>query len=182
MWNDQWTGKTIGQTLAAAAGRYGDKVAMVFQNGSVTFNQLQQTSDLIARAFLALGVDKGDKVAVWMAGYSEWAYIYFALAKIGAIMVAVNTRYRPEELDYVLNKAKASVLILKEETAQQRDYLALLSELCPGIGAAGSPLPSERLPYLQKLVLASKRKLDGCILFESLLTLGAEISAESLTK
>lgn len=182
MWNDQWTGKTIGETLAAAAHLYGDKVALVFENGPVTFNQLQQTSALFARGFLGLGLNKGDKVAVWMAGYSEWAYIYFALARIGAIMVAVNTRYRPREVEYVLNKAKASVLVFKEEPPEQKDYLALLHELCPGIGGMRSLLPSERLPYLQKLVLASSRDLDGCISFDRLLALGAEISVESLTQ
>jgi fatty-acyl-CoA synthase len=157
MWTDQWSGKTIGQALAAAADRYGDKPAMVFHNDAVTFNQLQETSDLIARAFLRLGVSKGDKIAVWMAGYPEWAYTYFALAKIGAIIVAVNTRYRPEEVQYALNKAQATILIFKEEEPQQKDFLALLSELCPNIRGGGLPLPSDRLPYLQKLVLASKR-------------------------
>lgn len=175
---DQWSGKTIGKALTAAASRYGDKTAMVFHNGAVTFRRLQETSDLIARAFLALGVGKEEKVAVWMAGYAEWAYVYFALAKIGAIMVAVNTRYRPEELEYVLNKSRASMLILKEETA--KDYLALLNELCPG--EAGPPLPSSRLPYLKRIVLASKRERDGFILFDDLLSLGATIPAESLKK
>ena len=99
------------------------KVATVFQNAEVTYNQLKQTADLVARGFLSLGIGKGDKVAIWMAGYAEWAYAYFALARIGAIMVPVNTRYRPEEVEYVLNKSKASILILKEEPT--KDYLSL---------------------------------------------------------
>ena len=74
MWDDKWTGKTIGAALDEAAQRYGEKVATVFHNGEVTYNQLKQTSDLIARGFLNLGIGKGDKVAIWMAGYAEWAY------------------------------------------------------------------------------------------------------------
>ena len=108
MWDDKWTGKTIGAALDEAAERYGDKVATVFQNGEVTYSQLKRTADLVARGFLSLGISKGDKVAIWMAGYAEWAYVYFALARIGAIMVPVNTRYRPEEVEYVLNKSRAS--------------------------------------------------------------------------
>jgi len=70
MWDDKWTGKTIGAALDEAAERYGDKVATVFQNGEVTYNQLKQTADLVARGFLSLGIGKGDKVAIWMAGYA----------------------------------------------------------------------------------------------------------------
>ena len=129
MWDENWTGKTIGVALDEAAERYGDKVATVFHNGAVTYNQLKQTADLIARGFLQLGVGKGDKVAIWMAGYSEWAYVYFALMRIGAIMVPVNTRYRPEEVEYVLNKSRASILVLKDEPI--KDYFSLLRGTLP---------------------------------------------------
>ena len=132
MWDDQWKGKTIGTALDHAARKYGDKVATEFHNGAITYNQLKKISDLIACGFLKLGIGKSDKVAIWMAGYSEWALVYFALMRIGAIIVPVNTRYRPEEIEYVLNKSRASLLVLKEE--QNKDYLSLLIELCPGAG------------------------------------------------
>ena len=132
MWDDKWTGKTIGAALDEAAQRYGEKIATVFHNGEVTYNQLKQTSDLVARGFLNLGIGKGDKVAIWMAGYAEWAYAYFALARLGAIMVPVNTRYRPEEVEYVLNKSTAALLVFKEE--KNKDYLSLLRELCARAG------------------------------------------------
>src|ERR1044071_635772 len=87
MGNDDWSGKTIGAALDQAAERYGDEVAYVFANGELTYTRLKETSDLLARGFLGLGVKKGDPVAIWMAGYAEWAFVYFALARIGAIMV-----------------------------------------------------------------------------------------------
>lgn len=182
MWNDKWTGQTIGAALDEAAHLYGEKVAMVFQNGAVTFSQLQKTSDLVARGFLSLGVRKGEKVAVWMAGYAEWAYVYFALVRIGAIMVPINTRYRPEEVEYVLNRARVSLLVFKEEHPQKKDYLALLDKLCPGIGQVPEPLPTERLPYLGKIVVSSNRGLNGCTSFEDLLKAGASASREVLAQ
>ena len=148
MWDDKWTGKTIGAALDEAAERYGDKVATVFHNGEVTYNQLKQTADLVARGFLSLGIGKGDKVAIWMAGYAEWAYVYFALARIGAIMVPVNTRYRPEEVEYVLNKSKASILILKEEP--NKDYLSLLKELSPAQVKLPTRYPMKNCPICEK--------------------------------
>ncbi len=180
MWDDKWTGKTIGAALDEAAERYGDKVATVFQNGEVTYNQLKQTADLVARGFLSLGIGKGDKVAIWMAGYAEWAYVYFALARIGAIMVPVNTRYRPEEVEYVLNKSKASILILKEEP--NKDYLSLLKELSPGAGEAADAIPNEKLPYLRKIVVSSQRSLLGCMSFDDLKNLGAGVSEATLNQ
>ena len=180
MWDDKWTGKTIGAALDEAAQRYGDKVATVFHNGEVTYNQLKQTSDLLARGFLSLGISKGDKVAIWMAGYAEWAYVYFALARIGAIMVPVNTRYRPEEVEYVLNKSKASILILKEET--NKDYLSLLKDLVPGVGVAADAIPNDRLPYLRKIVVSSQRSLIGCMSFDDLKNLGMGVSETTLNQ
>jgi fatty-acyl-CoA synthase len=180
MWDDRWTGKTIGAALDEASDRYGDKIATVFHNGEVTYNQLKQTSDLVARGFLNLGIGKGDKVAIWMAGYAEWAYAYFALARIGAIIVPVNTRYRPEEVEYVLNKSKASILLLKREP--NKDYLSLLKELCPGIDEAAEAIPNEKLPHLRKIIVSSQQSLTGCMAFDDLQTLGAGVSEVALNQ
>lgn len=180
MWDDKWTGKTIGVALDEAAERYGDKVATVFQNGEVTYSQLKQKADLVARGFLSLGIGKGEKVAIWMAGYAEWAYAYFALARIGAIMVPVNTRYRPEEVEYVLNKSTASILILKEEP--NKDYLSLLNELVPGVGKAADAMPGEKLPHLRKIVVSTQRSLIDCMSFADLKKLGESVSETTLNQ
>jgi acyl-CoA synthetase (AMP-forming)/AMP-acid ligase II len=179
-WDDRWTGKTIGAALDEAAERYGDKVATVFQNGEVTYNDLKRKADLLARGFLSLGIGKGDKVAIWMAGYAEWAYAYFALARIGAVMVPVNTRYRPQEVEYVLNKSKTSILILKQEP--NKDYLNLLNELVPGVGKTAGAMPSEKLPHLRKIVVSSERSPIGCLSFEDLKNYGSGISEATLTQ
>jgi fatty-acyl-CoA synthase len=178
MWDDKWTEKTIGAALDEAAQRYGNKVATLFHNGAVTYNQLKQTSNLVARGFLHLGIGKGDKVAIWMAGYAEWAYVYFALARLGAVMVPVNTRYRPEEVEYVLNKSKATALVLKEE--KNKDYLSLLKALCADAGEAADFIPSKQLPYLKTVVVSSDRRLSGCISFDDLIKAGADVSPELL--
>ena len=178
MWDDRWKGKTIGTALDHAAWKYGDKVATEFHNGAITYNQLKQTSNLIACGFLKLGIGKGDKVAIWMAGYSEWALIYFALMRIGAIIVPVNTRYRPEEIEYVLNKSRASLLVLKEEP--NKDYLSLLRELCPDVGEAGDALPNEKLPCLRRIVVSSPRSSAGWLSFDALKALGSEVAESTL--
>ena len=147
MGNDDWSGKTIGAALDEAAERNGNEVAYVFRSGELTYNRLKQTSDRVACGFLSLGVRKGDKVAIWMAGYAEWAYVYFALARLGAIIVPVNTRYRPDEIKYVLNKSKASWLVFKEEP--NKNFLGVLKQLFSG-GKIASNLPNETLPSLPR--------------------------------
>ena len=177
MWEKQWTAKTIGDALDKAVERYGDEVGYIFTSGELTYNRLKQTSDLVARGLLSLGVTKGDKVAIWMAGYAEWAFVYFALARIGAIMVPVNTRYRPEEIKYVLNKSKASLLVFKEEA--NKDFVGLLKQLFPGEVFAGN-LPNETLPSLRALIAVSDRRIDGCLGFDELIAAGKAASEKAL--
>ena len=169
MANDSPACKTIGDALDEAVERYGNEVAYIFANGEVTYNRLKETADLLARGFLGLGVKKGDRVAIWMAGYAEWAFVYFALARIGAIMVPVNTRYRPDEIKYVLNRSKASLLVFKEEP--NKDFVGLLKELFPG-GAFAGNLPNQTLPSLRTLIAASDRRIDGCLGFDELIAAG----------
>ena len=176
MESDDLVGKTIGAALDAAVERYGDQVAYVFASAELTYNCLKQTADLLARGFLRLGVKKGDKVAIWMAGYAEWAFVYFALARIGAIMVPVNTRYRPDEIKYVLNKSKASLLVFKEEP--NKNFLSLLKGFFSSVFAGN--LPNEALPSLRTLIVASDRRIDGCLGLDELIEAGKAVSEKEL--
>jgi len=177
MRNDDSAGGTIGAALDKAVERYGDEVAYVFANEELTYSHLKKTSDLLARGFLGLGVKKGDPVAIWMAGYAEWAFVYFALARIGSIMVPVNTRYRPDEIKYVLNKSKAAWLVFKEES--NKDFCGLLAQLFER-GAFTGSLPSEKIPSLRKLIVASDRRIDGCLGLDELIEASKAVSEDEL--
>src|SRR5690349_6921334 len=179
MESDDLVGKTIGAALDAAVERYGDKVGYVFAGGELTYNRLKQTADLLARGFLGLGVTKGDKVAIWMAGYAEWAFVYFALARIHAVMEPLNTRYRTAAVQYVLNKSKASLLVFKEEP--NKDFLGLLQQLFSS-SASTKNLPNDTLPFLRTLVASSDRRIDGCLGFDQLIEAGEAVSEKELVK
>ena len=180
-WTDLWTGETIGSALAKATEQYASRVAMVFENGKVTYQELEEKSGLVARGLLALGLGRGDLVAIWMAGYAEWSYLYYGAARIGAIMVPVNTRYKSFELEYVLNKSRARMLIFKDETEQGKKYLDLLGEVSPELReAAPGGLVSTRLPHLRHVMAVTERALPGCTSFVELLKGGAEVPIEEL--
>ena len=181
-WEDLWTDETIGSALARACESYGDREAMVFENGTVTYNKLNSMSGLVARGLLSLGIRRGDIVAIWMAGYAEWSYVYYAIARIGAIMVPVNTRYKPFEVEYVLNKSKARVLIFKDEGAEGKNYLGILNELAPELDTCSpGSLVLERLPHLRYVISVGETCVQGCSAFSELLKAGAAISVQKLT-
>lgn len=183
MWKEDWTGMTIGSALAEAARHFGPKKAMIFENATLTYQQIQDTSGLVARGFLSRGVRRGDMVAIWMAGYSEWAYLYHGLARIGAIMVPVNTRYKATEVEYVINKSRAGLLVFKDEEVGGKNYPAILKELYPELDrAVPGQLTSERLPSLREVIAISERGLPGCSSFADLLEAGGAVPEETLAE
>jgi fatty-acyl-CoA synthase len=182
MWEDQWSGKTIRGALLDAARRWGNREAMVFENGTLTYRQLEESSAILARGFLSLGIGRGSVVAIWMAGYAEWPPIYYGLARIGARMVPVNTRYKPHEVEYVLNKSRARLLIFKDEPPSKKDYTSLLYELCPELERGLGKNASSRLPYLERITAISEKSLPGCFSFTELQEAGARTAKEKLTE
>jgi acyl-CoA synthetase (AMP-forming)/AMP-acid ligase II len=183
VWKDMWTGKTIGMALAEAAKRFGSREAMIFESGTVTYRQLHEISGKVARGLLALGISKGDRVAIWMAGYIEWSYIYYAIARIGAVMVPVNTRYKTFEVEHVLNKSKAHMLIFNDEKTRRKNYIGILNELIPELeSATPDKLIAERLPHLRHVILISETRFPGCTSFATLLQKGEGVSLDTLAR
>jgi acyl-CoA synthetase (AMP-forming)/AMP-acid ligase II len=183
IFKDLWTGETIGSALRKACDRYGSREAMVFENGSVTYDQLNNMSGLVARGLLSLGVQRGDRLAIWMASYVEWAYLYYAAARIGAIMVPVNTRYKAFEVEYVLNKSKAGLLVFKDEGPRGKNYAGVLREIAPELDQSSSEgFILERLPYLRRVIAIAGETSSGCLTFAQLLRAGSKVSLETLSQ
>jgi fatty-acyl-CoA synthase len=107
-------GETIGANLRRTVERFGDRDALVVSHQSyrATYAELWEQVDLAARAFLAAGVEKGDRVGIWSPNRHEWVVTQFATARIGAILVTINPASRSAELRYALNKAGISVLVM----------------------------------------------------------------------
>src|SRR5688572_22107444 len=93
-------GRTVGAELDRAVSLGPDALALVsrHQNIRLSYQELLARSEECARAFLALGVSKGDRVGIWSGNCAEWAIVQYATAKIGAILVNVNPAYRRHEL------------------------------------------------------------------------------------
>jgi fatty-acyl-CoA synthase len=133
-------GETIGESLRRTVGRFGKREALVVrhQNYRVTYAELWEQVEAVARGLLARGVAKGDRVGIWAPNRFEWVLIQYATARVGAILVNINPAYRTAELEYVLNQAGISFLVLARGF-RQADYSAMLGEVrgrCPGLREA----------------------------------------------
>jgi fatty-acyl-CoA synthase len=105
---------SMAQLLSEAAKRYPkqDAVVSVWQQKTLTFEQLEAEAHNAAAALLAYGIGAGDRVGIWSANRIEWLIVQFAVARIGAILVNVNPAYRQTELGYVIGHAKCKALFL----------------------------------------------------------------------
>jgi fatty-acyl-CoA synthase len=103
---------TVGQLLTRLAVALPANEALVYSSRNLrwTFADLEREARLIARGLIAAGVNRGDRVAVWATNVPEWIVLQFALAKIGAILVTVNTSLRAREIEYLLRQSKTSML------------------------------------------------------------------------
>jgi fatty-acyl-CoA synthase len=146
---------TLGSLPARAAGRWGAREALCFRGRRWTFAELAAGVDRVARGLLAVGVRPADKVALWMLNRPEWIETAFAVFKLGAVLVPVNTRLRTDDVAYILEQSHAGTLVLAERSGPV-DYLAMVRELVPVEGGG-------RLPTLERLVVLGDEPRPGTV-------------------
>jgi fatty-acyl-CoA synthase len=122
-------GETIGENLRNTCSKFPDREALICvqQNYRVSYNIFWQQVTEVAKAFLAINVNKGDRVAIWSPNRYEWVLVQYATARIGAILVNINPAYRTSELAYVLGQSGVSVLV-SALTFKSSDYKAMIEE------------------------------------------------------
>ena len=103
--SDRGTALTLGQMVDRAAARFPDRAAVVFKGERVSYADLGRRVDDFARGLLALGLGPGDHVVLWMPNRVEWNVANLGIAKIGAVTVTCNSRYKAFEVEYVLRQS-----------------------------------------------------------------------------
>lgn len=142
-----------------------------------TWKELNDEADLIARGMMSLGVKKGDHVAIWATNTPEWILTLFAAAKIGAVLVTVNTNFKIFELEYLLRQSDTKLLVMIGGF-KNNDYVATVNELLPELKTTSGEIESEHLPFLKRVVFAGKETPEGMLNFEDLKILGGDFSVE----
>jgi fatty-acyl-CoA synthase len=125
-------GETVGANLERAVARHGDREALVVRHQDVrlTYAQLNEQVDRVARALVAYRLEPGDRIGIWAPNCAEWVVVQFAAAKAGAILVNVNPAYRTSELEYVLKQSGLRLLIAAR-AFKTSDYVAMVEEVAP---------------------------------------------------
>lgn len=176
--------KTLGQILDETVARIPDKEAIVYadRNYRQTWREFADTVDLFAKGLMALGVQKGEKVAVWASNVPYWVTLQFATAKIGAILITVNTNYREHELEYLLNQSECENIFIMD-SLRDHDYIDTLYTLAPELRyQSRDRLSFARLPHLRRVCFLGAEKHRGMysvpeILSMSVMTDDAEYQA-----
>ncbi|MGE0885013.1 MAG: AMP-binding protein [Blastocatellales bacterium] len=180
---------TLGELFDQRAAELPDKEALVYNypelglNLRLTYGQYRDTVNQLAKGLMAMGVEKGDHVAVWATNVPEWIFLQMALAKIGGVIVTVNTNYRSAEIEYVLRQGDIKTLFLIEEF-RGNNYLDSLYSVAPELKNINNPIAetvrSEKLPRLKRAVLIGKEARTGLMLFEEVMKLADNISDDEL--
>ncbi len=123
---------TVGKQLEKAARLLPDGLAVKYNDRDYrrTWSEFDEEVDRVARGFMALGLGKGDHIAIWATNVPQWLLTFFASAKIGAVLVTVNTAYKVFELEYLLRQSDAKALVLIDGW-KDSDYVGIVNELCP---------------------------------------------------
>ncbi|MEW6736030.1 MAG: AMP-binding protein [Acidobacteriota bacterium] len=172
----------IGELLTRLAEDYPDQEALVYLDRELryTFRELEQTARTIARGLLSLGIRKGERVALWATNVPEWVVLQFALAKIGAILVTVNTSLRKQELEYLLSQSE-SCAIITIGNFKDINYVETLYEVVPELhNAPQGGLKSARLPFLRYAIYIGAESPAGFVHYQDLPQLAQAVSESEL--
>lgn len=174
----------IGELLSALARDYPQNEALIYPDRGLRydFSELDWIARKIARGLLSIGVNPGDRVAVWAPNIPEWVVLQFALAKIGAILVTVNTSLRAAEIEFLLNQSETSTLVTVAGL-RDVDYVETIYEVVPELQTAEEgALISTKLPFLKNVVYIGDDHPAGMIRYDSLLNRSEVVSEETLNE
>src|SRR5215210_4154486 len=172
----------VGELLERLARDYPQNEALIYPDRGLRYNfsELDWLARQIAKGLLSYGISSGDRVALWAPNVPEWVVLQFALAKIGAILVTVNTSLRTSELEYLLKQSEASTLITVAGF-RDIDYVQTIYEIIPELrGSEEGKLHSMRLPHLDNVIYIGDEHPGGMIRYDSLLGRSEKVEDERL--
>ena len=173
--------RTLGGLLDEMAAARPHAEAVVTRDQRLSYADLRARADELARAFLAVGIRKGDRVALLLPNRPEWLVAAFAVSKVGGVTLGLSTFSTPREIAWTLEHAQPAALVTLE-AFRGRSYLAPLYALCPELArSAPGMLRSDRFPALRIVVAVDERRHDGVYRLGDLLARATEVRQAALT-
>ena len=158
LYDADWQGMTIGDALRRSAKRWPDSEFVVGEGERVSYAEVDARVDRLASGLLQLGVGRGDKVAGWLTNSPWWVLTWLACCRIGATVVSINTRYKTDEVAFILEQSNAKTLVAMPRY-WDIDYLGMIGEMAPGF--EDGALPAARFPHLEAILLWKDERHPG---------------------
>ena len=173
---------TIPEVLAQTVSDFGSRDAAVCceQNKRLSYSDLDREVDALASGFLAIGLEKGDRIGIWSPNRLEWLLTQFATARIGLVMVNINPAYRLVELEYALYKVGCKALVTAA-SFKSSHYIDMLGELAPElVHCEPGRLHAAKLPELRTIIQLGDDKTSGMFNFQDVMEFGGSAELQRL--
>jgi len=173
---------TVGDLLNDAAVRYLDRNFVVYNDRTfrVTYSEFLEKTNQIAKGFIKLGVKKGDHIAIWATNYPEWLLTMFACAKIGAVLVTINTSYKTSEIEYILKQSDTHTLVMMSGT-KDLDYNGIIQQIVPELkNTKPGEWKSKELPELANVININSESISGALHWSQLYKLAVSVPDKEL--
>ena len=180
----QLSERTLGGWLEYWAETTPDKEYIVYSDRDLrfTWKTFNQRVDNLAKGLLAIGVKKGSNVGIWATNVPDWLTFLYATAKIGAVLVTVNTNYKQSELEYLCENSDMHTLCITDGT-WECDYVDMTYKMLPELRECErGHLQSSRFPCMKNVVYIGMEKYRGMFNTAELLLLGRNIDDDTLTE
>ncbi len=157
------TDERLGDLLDKCIANYPDNDALVYvdRDFRLSWKEFGEEVDRVAKGLMAMGVKKGEKIAVWATNVPDWIILMFASARIGTIFLTINTNYQSKELDYVLKQSDMENLVLIDGV-KHSDYVGMVYDLVPELRTQPrDSIHSEKYPHLKRVIFMGPEKRRG---------------------
>lgn len=169
-----FTQKTIGDFLEEQVQIDPDHEFIVYPDRDLrfTYSQFNERVDNLAKGLLAIGISKGDHLGIWSRNVPDWLTFMFATAKIGVVLVTINTYYKIHELEYVIKQSDIKALAIID-SFRDTNYLDIVNKLVPELEQSfRGDLKSGKFPFLKSVIYIGQEKHRGMYNTNELLLLG----------
>jgi len=174
--------KTVGHVLREKAATRPDHNFIIYSDSGLrfTYAEFDKRVDDFAKGLLSIGVKKGDNIGLWATNVPDWNTVLFACARIGAVLITVNTGYKTHELEYVLQQSDMVCMILTNGW-RDSDYIAMMNEIVPELKTAqAGQINSAKFPHFKYVVHIGQQKHCGMFTASEVFTLGQQADSTQL--
>lgn len=180
----QLSERTIGEWLEYWAEKTPEKEYIVYSDRDLrfTWKEFDERVNNMAKGLLAIGVKSSSHVGIWATNVPDWLTFLYAGAKIGAVLVTINTNYKQHELEYIVDNADIDTLCITEGVFDG-SYIDMVYEMAPELKTTQRGyLNVERFPKLKNVVFIGQEKYRGMYNTAEILLLGKNVSCDILNK